>query len=278
MSPRDELIRWCTQYPPFLTPGDLGYFFGQLIEDDSDIHEYSVNGHRRVVFVLLRRIQNRQGWVPLDLAAHVPYTDIEGPLLQSLTRARSRIPPAAQGILLSLPSQYEFLSPRLLQAGCHRSHESAHMVAPTTRHRDPVDGVVEVPPADYPRVYEIMQRAFDRSPDIVIPDYEIWLRRREDPSARTFGIYDGPGQLVAFCNLVLHETFTDVRTLGVDPPAQGQGLAARLLRHALHYTRGLGKPNCELTVSVDNKKALALYEREGFATFSSTISWCCATS
>lgn len=271
---RSELIEWCSQFPPHLATGDLQYFFDELVQDDRDIHEYHHYGQRSVVFVFLRRVRSRQGWVPLDLVAHVPQTAFEDPLRQSLERAQQELPEDARGVLLSLPYRYAHLGPWLESRGCFFSHESAHMVAPTLRHREAPAGVEELGPPDYRAIYDLTIRAFADAPDLVIPDYEIWVKRRDHHATRSFGVRGPDGNLSGFCNLILHEAFVDLRTLGVAPEAQGQGIGERLLRHALFFSREAGKPNCELTVSVKNRKALSLYERVGFDTFSSTLSWC----
>jgi ribosomal-protein-alanine N-acetyltransferase len=274
MPPRADLIEWCSQFPPYLSTGDLQYFFEELIRDEGDIYEFEQNGQRSAVFVFLRRVRSRLGWVPLDLIAHVPMTGFENPLRQSLDRARRELPEDAQGVMVSLPFQYGSQGPMLEELGCRFSHESAHMVAPTSRYRDAPSGIVELGAEDYPSIYELTLRAFREAPDMVIPEYDLWVKRRDHHSTRSFGVRDESGTLLGFCNLILNESFVDLRTLGVEPSAQGRGIGERLLRQALFFAREAGKPNCELTVSVKNRRALALYERVGFATFSSSLAWC----
>jgi ribosomal protein S18 acetylase RimI-like enzyme len=55
-----------------------------------------------------------------------------------------------------------------------------------------------------------------------------------------------------------------VSSLGVLPAAQGQGLGARLLKHADEQARARGLSKCALLVPTENETALRLYRKHGY--------------
>ena len=56
----------------------------------------------------------------------------------------------------------------------------------------------------------------------------------------------------------------EVYVLGVDPDAQGRGLASALLLRGLHHLSERGDPTVELYVESDSARAVRLYTRHGF--------------
>ena len=56
----------------------------------------------------------------------------------------------------------------------------------------------------------------------------------------------------------------EVYVLGVDPDAQGRGLASALLLRGLHYLSERGDTTVELYVESDSPRAVRLYTRHGF--------------
>ena len=65
----------------------------------------------------------------------------------------------------------------------------------------------------------------------------------------------------------------EVYVLGVDPSAQGTGLGGALLDAGLHHLARRGCPAVLLYVDDDNRAAMRLYERSGFARADVDVQW-----
>lgn len=96
---------------------------------------------------------------------------------------------------------------------------------------------------------------------------ERWLLRRGVPA-------DAPALagLVAYAQVrrhtpppcVTHSRPVELRRFYVDRPAQGRGLAQRLMTEVLKEARGLGGEHLWLCVWEHNPRAQAFYARQGF--------------
>jgi mycothiol synthase len=80
-------------------------------------------------------------------------------------------------------------------------------------------------------------------------------------------------ELIGFHWTKVHaeEGLGEVYVVGVRPGAQGGGLGKALTTIGLRYLEGRGVPTAMLYVDADNKAAVAVYERLGFATYETDL-------
>ena len=78
-----------------------------------------------------------------------------------------------------------------------------------------------------------------------------------------------PSMLVGYALLLLRRgtQLTRLYSIAVSPEARGSGVAARLITALEEQALQRGKPFMRLEVSIDNKGAIALYDRLGFSPF-----------
>ncbi len=76
------------------------------------------------------------------------------------------------------------------------------------------------------------------------------------------------GKVVGWCDITsLHRhAFAHSGSLGIGllAPYRGQGIGVALIRTALNKAKAIGLTRIKLTVRENNKKAIALYEKEVF--------------
>ncbi|HVT21855.1 MAG TPA: mycothiol synthase [Mycobacteriales bacterium] len=96
--------------------------------------------------------------------------------------------------------------------------------------------------------------------DIRAREEEAWF----DPTG--FFLAESDGALVGFHWTKQHSPeLGEVYVIGVDPTMQGKGLGQALLLHGMHHLADRGVSTVLLYVEEDNRGAIALYERHGFA-------------
>ncbi len=139
---------------------------------------------------------------------------------------------------------------------------------------------------DASAIYRTLVQAFLHNKEASIPDETTWTLRflkSFDPAAnnsyegrvqsekpRTFVVRKA-GSLVGFANLIEPICFpfdpqasTEIRTIGVLPNFRGQSIGKNLLQRCLIESQKLGFKKCQLSVAVENEKALGLYLSNGF--------------
>jgi RimJ/RimL family protein N-acetyltransferase len=88
--------------------------------------------------------------------------------------------------------------------------------------------------------------------------------KRDDPQF----VAVAKGEVVGWCDIRRHDfpahAHRGTLGLGIVPAYRGQGLGLRLLRTTLERAGEAGFVRVELTVHVDNTRAIALYDRVGF--------------
>lgn len=128
-----------------------------------------------------------------------------------------------------------------------------------------------VSPADFDRVFDIYMH------EAVVPFLGFDPMPREsfgkvfDPlfESGCFYVYEIDDEVMGFYKAQRHlgraAHVAYLGTLAVAPEAQGRGLAGPMLQDALTRLRSAGVTRVELTVEADNPRAIAFYERLGFA-------------
>jgi mycothiol synthase len=135
---------------------------------------------------------------------------------------------------------------------------------------------VELPPGltirtfrsdDLPELLAVNARAFIDHPEQGSLDVDGFNRRAEAPWFSPDGLFvaERDRSIVGFHWTKKDGDGGEVYVLGVDPSAQGAGIASALLRTGLQHLTDQGVDTVDLYVEGDNLPALALYERFGFA-------------
>ncbi|MDA7414923.1 GNAT family N-acetyltransferase [Xenophilus arseniciresistens] len=87
-------------------------------------------------------------------------------------------------------------------------------------------------------------------------------------SSGAFYVWTVRGQVAGFYRITRYPGRAShvalLRTLAVDPDAQGQGIARAMVEDALLHLRADGVRRVELYAEADNPRALRFYERLGF--------------
>lgn len=89
--------------------------------------------------------------------------------------------------------------------------------------------------------------------DALRAGYGAWVLRREE-------------DVLAFCVVMFAPDIAHLLVIGVKPEHQGQGLGRRLMAHIEREVRSRSLPAVLLEVRPSNSRAVAFYERLGFAT------------
>lgn len=121
-------------------------------------------------------------------------------------------------------------------------------------------------PADLPAVLGVNSRAFADHPEQGSLDVAGFESRAAsnwfDPAGLLVAVREG--QLVGFHWTKIEGEVGEVYVLGVDPNAQGQGIARSLLAAGLIHLQNRGVSDVDLYVEAENASALALYAGFGF--------------
>jgi len=100
-----------------------------------------------------------------------------------------------------------------------------------------------------------------------VEDITQHIKQREKTGSLTLGVFAENvivGYLVAergFANRIKHSYYVH---LGILESYHGLGLASRMLEYLINYAKSNSIKRIELTVRVDNNKAISLYKKFGF--------------
>ncbi len=217
------------------------------------------------------------------------YLDLSG---DAATGAECVVSPASRGQGIGrcmVTALIEASHPRPLTIWAHGDHPAAAAVARRTglqrvrelrRMRRPFDR--ELPPVQVPDGVDLRTfrpgaddaawvalnaRAFAGHPEQAHVTGEDLRRRQQQPwfDPDGFFVAERDGVMVGFHWTKVVEDLGEVYVIGVSPDAQGGGLGRALTLHGLHHLRDAGLAHVQLYVEADNRAAIAVYERLGFA-------------
>ncbi|WP_246095099.1 ribosomal protein S18-alanine N-acetyltransferase [Salinicoccus cyprini] len=112
---------------------------------------------------------------------------------------------------------------------------------------------------DLEAVYEIECASFPHTSWNI----ESFLRELTANQFAYYFVIEKEGSVVGYCGMWLVIDQSQITTIAVSSEEQGQGYGHQLMQHAKAYA-GKSAGILSLEVSVDNDRAMKLYEKEGF--------------
>jgi dTDP-4-amino-4,6-dideoxy-D-galactose acyltransferase len=95
--------------------------------------------------------------------------------------------------------------------------------------------------------------------------YTRWIENSVNKSIADYVIvYQSAEKVVGLLTLALKETYADIGLLAVDLAQRGKGIASHLLSKAFQLSVLHHLPSVRVVTQLDNKVAMALYEKNGF--------------
>lgn len=112
---------------------------------------------------------------------------------------------------------------------------------------------------DLEAVYEIECASFPHTSW----NMESFLRELTANQFAYYFVIEKEGSIIGYCGMWLVIDQSQITTIAVSSREQGQGYGRQMLQHAKSYA-AVSADILSLEVSVDNEKAITLYEKEGF--------------
>lgn len=99
--------------------------------------------------------------------------------------------------------------------------------------------------SDEDSVYKVLCESFSKNPDVSIPEATAWYPAFLKSLRSRYYLWREHDQIIGFANLIESDTLpsTEVRTIGVLPKYQGNGIGKDLLQNCLNETGKLGYSN-----------------------------------
>ncbi len=265
----DELLsfaesqRWGGTYGPDL----LRRFFTEFISDPVLVFDLWDTKQRVAVGVLLDKLRNPSNDACLELIGLAAGVDARAVIIEMVRSAASVLPASRSGLQLALPDHAGLSEAELETLGLRTFYDTFEMsrdLRNAATGRSPSIRIGER--SDRDAVYQLAVEAFSENPDTSMPDEKTWKDHFLASPDSVFLLWENAGKLLGYANLIVdrQQQSAEVRTLGVSKTSRQRGIGTMLLRGALSIAKAKGMVTCHLTVAVQNRSALALYEREGF--------------
>ncbi len=230
-----------------------------------DIHDK--NG-RLASAVLLDKVKNLANDACLEILGLRPDADLAKVIRQFITSCKDQAPALRAGFQLSIADTSTLANNFFGAMGLKYYYSNYEMENPAVT-LIPIARVHSIQAAeksDAESVYKVLCESFSKNPEISIPEASTWHSAFLKSQGSRYDLWREHGRIIGFANLIESEAEprTEVRTVGVLPKCQGNGIGKDLLQNCLNETAKLGHSKCNLTVAVDNDTALGLYTRSGF--------------
>lgn len=245
--------------------------------DDLIIDLHDAQG-RVAVGVLLDKVQNKGNFANLEILGVSKKSNKTEALQEIMSIAKRLVPAYRDGLELGLHSSFPRATDFANENGLALYYETFEMKNSSPRqHAMDANGICDLAtPEDERELFQVLVDSFSENVDTSIPSFEDWQKARKRPSNSKTWVARKDSRIVGFLSLVIPQDLSraEIRTIGVLPTKRGNGLAKSLIGHALNHVATLNIPDCELTVAVQNKRALDLYRRLGFTECDHYLVYC----
>ncbi len=256
--------RWGSTYGPDL----IRRFFTEFISHDKLVFDLWDSQGRVALALLLDKLNNPANDACFELLALRKGADERSLIIELLALAALELPASKSGFQIAFSDPAPLSTDELQLHGLipyYDTFEMSCVVPEKPFHKDPSIIIGEL--SDCDPIYLVAVEAFAGNPDTSMPEEKSWKENFLASTDSSFLLWKRDGELLGYVNLVMDRSHlsAEIRTLGVVKTARNRGVGSALLQSALGLASEEGMDRCHLTVAVQNKSALSLYERQGFS-------------
>lgn len=265
----DEIIAFSKRHPwrPRYSESKVRRFLTELASSSSLIFDLHDERGRVASAVLLDRVTNPSNDACLEVLGIRDDAPLESVATKILELAMAAVPSNRAGFQFSWPGQPALGSELVRHFGFLEHYDTYEMKVPLTGPVETAREAILATEADRDEVYDVLCEAFAANPDTSIPEERIWKSRFLKTPGSHFFVWKPGNGILGFANLIeADDARAEISIIGVLPRERGTGIGNKLLRHCLATAKSVGKTACQLTVAVQNQRALGLYLRAGFKT------------
>lgn len=251
---------WITKWPRTL----IERFLHELTSGPEMIFDVREHGEPVAFAALVDRVENPANEATFELLGLAKGVKPEQVLDLLLPLARQRVPVSKSGFSLGFPADFAPLEELTKRHGLAPHYEMYDMLNPAPKKNAADHGFAEATSADDAEIYRVLRESFRENPDTALSSFADWQKGRARETDRMTWIQREGGKIVAFLHLARPSTDAEINVVGVLPEHRGKGIARRLIAHALACLAARDAPGCRLSVAVQNKAALRIYQGLGF--------------
>jgi ribosomal protein S18 acetylase RimI-like enzyme len=256
---------------PALPEDNLRRFLTDFISSRDLIFDLHLKGKRAAVAVLLDKVCNKGNHGCLEILGVDSTLDPEMIFSELLSHAIEKLPPKLHGIQVAFHDSHNWLANFAKLRSLELYYEQVEMLNEyfkdmELKHESYNGELTLTTSVHNLELYELLRECFKENIDTNIPEYNDWVLSRKNNANFVTWISREGNQATGFLYLVLSQAKNEgeIRTLGVLPAFRGRGIGKNLVKTALDHLNKNKVTKCNLTVSIQNKKALDLYQNLGF--------------